>query len=259
MMNENVMIDKLRYLKLSGFIESIVEQRTSKRYRELPFEDRLLLLIDKECLRRENQRLTTRLRSAHIPQSGASLDAIDLKIERGICKTELLELGTCQWIKDRLSMIITGPTGVGKSFISCALADQACRLGLSVLYARTSDLIAELLLAKSDGSFKALQKRFSKVDLLIIDDFLRDTLETVHLREFLDLIDSRFRKTSSLFVSQLPVKDWHKNIADSTIADALLDRIVHDALRLELQGDSMRKLTSPISRKANTSLRSGKT
>jgi DNA replication protein DnaC len=246
MMNENIMMEKLRELKLSGFIESIVEQRTSKRYLELAFEDRLLMLVDRECLRRDNQRLTTRLKNSHIPQSSASLDALDLRIDRGISKSQLLELGTCRWVKDRLSLIVTGPTGVGKSFISCALADQACRLGLTALYMRTSDLIAELLLAKNDGSFKSLKKRLSKVDLLIIDDFLRDPLEAVHVREFLDLIDDRFRRASCLFVSQLPVTDWHRNITDPTIADALLDRIVHDALRLELKGESMRKRTSPV-------------
>jgi len=247
MMNENIMMEKLRKLKLSGFIESILEQRTSNRYLELTFEDRLLMLIDKECLRRENQRLSTRLRNAQIRQSSASLDAIDLKIDRGISKSHLLELGTCQWVKDRVSLIITGSTGAGKSYLASAFANQACTLGLSALYMKTSELIAELLLAKNDGSFKNLHKRLARVDLLIIDDFLRDPLETVHLRELLDLIDDRFRRSSCLFISQLPVADWHRNIPDPTIADALLDRIIHDALRLELLSkESMRKRTSSV-------------
>jgi len=245
-MNENVMIDQLRGLRLSGFIEGIHEQRTSSRYAELPFEERLALLVDKECLRRDNQRLARRLKNACIRQGTASLDAVDVRLERGLSKQRLLELGTCQWVRERLSLTITGPTGAGKSFIASALADQACRLSLTALYTRAPDLIAELLLSKSDGSFRAMRKRLSKVDLLIIDDFLRDPLEAAHGRELLDLIDDRFRTTSCIFVSQLPVPDWHSHIADPTIADAILDRIVHDALRVELTGESMRKRTSPV-------------
>jgi DNA replication protein DnaC len=245
-MNENVMFEQLRALRLVGFIEGVQEQRTSTRYTELPFEERLSLLVGKECLRRDNQRLNTRLKKACIRQSAASLDAVDIRTERGITKHRLLELGTCQWVKDRTSLIVTGPTGAGKSFIASALADQACRLGLSALYMRASDLIAELLLAKTDGSFRTLRKRLRKVDLLVVDDFLRDPLESAHAREFLDLIDDRFRASSCIFVSQLPVSDWHRHIVDPTIADAILDRIVHDSIRVDLAGESMRKRTSSV-------------
>lgn len=252
-----MLTQKLRELKLSGFIEGIVEQRTSSRYAELPFEERLALLADRECLRRSNVRLERRIKNARIRYS-ATLDSIDFRVERGLSKNRLLELGTCSWVKERTQLIVTGPTGVGKSFLACALADQACKLGFTALYARASDLIAELLLAKTDGSFKALRKRLGNVDLLIIDDWLRDTLESPHAREMLDLLDDRFRKLSCLFAAQLQVSDWHRHIADPTIADAILDRIVHDSIRIELAGDSMRKHTTLLPGGRETSLRSEK-
>ena len=246
-MSETTMIEQLRELKLSGILEGLYEQRTSTRYAELPFEQRLALLVDKEVMRRNNQRLQRRLKNATIRQSSASLDVVKVSAERGLSKQQLLELGTCQWIRSRLSLIVSGPTGAGKSFLASALADQACRLSLTVSYARASDLIADLLLSKNDGSFRTLRKRLSKVDLLVVDDFLRDPLSAPHSREFLDLIDDRYRSASCLFVSQLAVADWHRHIADPTIADAILDRIVHDSLRVELSGiNSMRKLTSPL-------------
>jgi DNA replication protein DnaC len=249
-MNDTTMIEQLRELKLAGFLEGLHEQRTSSRYAELPFEERLALLVEREVMRRNDQRLQRRLKNATIRQSSATLDAVKVSAERGLSKQQILELGTCQWIRSRLSLVVSGPTGAGKSFLASALADQACRLSLTVSYARASDLIAELLLAKSDGSFRTLRKRLSKVDLLVIDDFLRDPLSAPHSREFLDLIDDRYRSASCLFVSQLAVADWHRHIADPTIADAILDRIVHDTLRVELSGvHSMRKLTSPLQSK----------
>lgn len=253
-----IVMDRLRELKLSGFIEGIVEQRTSSRYQELPFEERLSLLADRECLRRNNLRLERRIKNARI-RHPATIDSIDFRVERGLSKHKFLELGTCRWVTERVSLIVTGPTGAGKSFLSCALADQACKLGFTAFYTRAPDLIAELLLAKSDGSFKALRKRLGNVDLLVIDDWLRDPLESPHARETLNLLDDRFRKLSCVFASQLPIADWHRHIADPTIADAILDRIVHDALRIELSGDSMRKHTSPLPGGKETSLRSVKT
>jgi DNA replication protein DnaC len=255
------MIEQLRELKLAGILEGLYEQRTNSRYIELPFEERLALLVDKEVMRRNDLRLQRRLKNASIRQSAASLDAVKVSAERGLSKHQLLELGTCQWIRTSLSLIVSGPTGAGKSFLASALADQACRLSLTVLYARASDLIADLLLSKSDGSFRTLRKRLSKVDLLVVDDFLRDPLGPPHCREFLDLIDDRYRTASCLFVSQLAVADWHRHISDPTIADAILDRIVHDAIRVELTGaDSMRKLTSPLqSRKTHVASLRGHT
>jgi hypothetical protein len=151
-MNENVIIEQLRELRLCGFLDGINEQRTSSRYAELPFEERLALLLDRECLRRGNERLLRRLKNACIRQSTANLDSVDLRVERGLSKQRLLELGGCHWVRERLSLVVTGPTGSGKSFISSALADQACRLSFTALYTRASDLIADLLLSKADGS-----------------------------------------------------------------------------------------------------------
>ena len=245
-MNENIVLERLRDLRLPGFIEGLADQRTSSRYQELPFEERLGLLVERETLRRTNARLMLRIKNARIRFS-VTLDNVDFVVQRGLIKSSFLELGTCRWVSDRLSLVLTGKTGVGKSFLASVLADQACKLGFTVLYTRATDLIADLLLAKADGSFHTLRARLHKLDLLIVDDWLRDPLEPAHAREFLDLLDERYRRASCLFASQLQIEDWHQNIVDPTTADAIMDRIVHDTLRLKLDGESMRGLTSPLS------------
>lgn len=244
-MSNCTMLEQLRDLRLPGFIEGLAEQRTSSRYHELPFDERLAMLVDREVLRRTNARLQNRIKNARIRFS-VTLDDVNFIVPRGVVKQSFLELATCHWVTERLSLIITGPTGVGKSFFASVLSDQACKLGFTTLYTRASDLIAELLMAKTDASFLALRAKLRKVDLLVIDDWLRDPFESAHAREFLDLLDDRYRKASCLFASQLPVEDWHKNIADPTLADAIMDRLVHDTLRLKLDGPSMRAVTSPI-------------
>ena len=245
-MSESIMLERLRDLRLPGFIEGLAEQRTSSRFQELPFEERLAMLVDRETLRRTNARLALRTKNAHI-RFGVTLDDVNFTVQRGLVKSTFLELATCRWIADRISLVVTGKTGAGKSFLASVLADQACKLGFTVLYARANDLIADLLLAKSDGSFHSLRKKLHKLDLLVIDDWLRDPLDPVHAREFLDLLDERYRRASCLFASQLKVEDWHRNIANPTAADAIIDRIVHDTLRLPLDSqNSMRELTSPL-------------
>jgi len=238
-------IEKLTELRLGGFIHALKEQLESTKYQDLSFEERFSLLVDREFMRRQNMRLQKRLYDAKLKQS-ATIEDVDFITPRKLDKKLLLEFAGCSWIKNKHNLFITGPTGIGKSFIACALADKACRQGLSAYYIKTADLISALLIARADGSFPKLVMRLAKFQLLIIDEWLRDPLAQQQAREVLDLLDDRFRNASTVFVSQILVAEWHKNILDPTLADAVLDRIVHDAFRLELDGDSMRKLTAKI-------------
>lgn len=241
----NQALEKLSELRLNGFIQALKEQQESNKYQDLPFEERLAFLVDREYVRRQNYRLQRRLSDAKLKQSSV-IEHIDFGTPRKLDKKALLELANCSWIHNKHNLFITGPTGVGKSFIACALADKACRLGLKAHYVKASELLSQLLVARADGSYSRLAIRLAKFDLLLIEEWLRDPLSEQQSREILDLLDDRFRKASTIFISQLPVSAWHKNILDPTIADAILDRIIHDAFRLELDGPSMRKLTAKV-------------
>lgn len=238
--------ESLRALRLPGFIQGLEEQQSGSRYDDLPFEERLSFLIQKECLRRENHRLQTRLKNAKLRQS-ATLDQIDFSVPRGLNKKKFLEISELAWIDNRHNLMIAGPTGVGKSFIASALGDHACKRGMTVRYAKTSTLLSELLASKADGSYTKVASALARIDLLIIDEWLREPLSESHAREILDLLDDRFRKASTLFATQFPIAEWYKLIKDPTLAEAILDRVVHDSLRIELKGESMRKLTSKVS------------
>lgn len=244
-MLNNTTVEKLTSLKLRGFLEAYEEQAQSSQYRDLSFEERFALLVDREALKRQNHLFQKRVREAAL-RSYASIEEIDFLHKRNLRKQQVLELAQPSWIENRLSLIITGPTGVGKTFLASALGFNACRLQFSVRYLKLQDLLSELLVARHDGTAHKLHKAFAKVDLLIVDEWLREALSQGQANELLDLIDTRFRTASTILVSQLPVQDWHAAIANPTLADALLDRIVHDAMRIDLVGDSMRKNTSPL-------------
>ena len=238
-------IDKLRELRLGGFLEALQEQAQSSHYAALSFEERLAFLVDREFMRREQRRLDKTILEAHLKQS-CSVEDINFDGTRGINRSQILELAQCGWIKNHLNLIITGPTGAGKSFLACALADKACRLHSRALYRKSADLVRDILLAKADGSYHLLARRLAKINLLIIDEWLRDPLSQNEARELLDLLDDRFRKNSTIFVSQLPTSDWHQRILDPTLADAILDRIVYDSHKIELMGESMRMRTTQL-------------
>jgi DNA replication protein DnaC len=247
-------IDKLSHLRLGGFIEALNEQAQSTHYNSLSFEERLAFLVDREFLRRDERKLTQTLKEAHLKQR-CSIEDIDFEFKRGLNRSQIMELAHCDWIKRNHNLIITGPTGAGKSFLACALADRACKLQFRTFYIKCSDLLRELLLAKAGATYHKVASRFARMNLLIIDEWLRDPLSQEHARELLDLLDDRFRKASTIFISQLPIPDWHQRIVDPTLADAILDRIVHDSLRIQIDGDSMRKLTAQVNKK-EPSLRS---
>ncbi len=238
-------IEQLKELKLTGLLEAWQEQQAMPTYHDLSFDERLALLVEREHIRRHNQRLQRRLRQARIPLQ-VTLDTVDFDVPRGLRKIQFLEFAQGHWLQENLSLILVGPTGVGKSFLACVLANHLCTQGYTVRYIKTADLILELKLAKGDGSYPKLRRQFENVDLLVLDEWLRDPLSTYEAREMLDLLDGRFRKASCLFATQIPVEQWHPQIQDPTLADAILDRIVHDSMKLSLSGESMRKLTSKL-------------
>lgn len=242
-------IDKLRQMRLSGFIAGLEEQAQHSSYSQLSFEERFSFLIEKEYLLRQNNRLKNRLRAAKLKQS-VSVEDIEYSAKRNLSKSAVAEFSSCNWLEKKQNLIITGPTGVGKSFIACALGNKACFSGYRVLYLRLSDLLLQLKLAESEGEYVQFISRILKFQLLIVDEWLRDPLSADISRKILDLIDDRYQNSSTIFCSQIPVTDWHQCIQDPTIADAVLDRIVHNSHRIELAGESMRK------KKGQASLRS---
>jgi DNA replication protein DnaC len=238
-------IDQLKDLRLLGFLEAWQSQSQSTTYQDLCFDERFALLVEWEYQRRLQQRCLRRLQQAHLPCSVA-LDQVDFAVARGLRKTQFLELAQGQWVKQHLGLILLGPTGVGKSFLASVLADNLCKLQFSVRYFKLSDLLMEIKFAQADGSWAKFRAQLRATQLLIFDEWLRDPLSTPEARILLDLLDDRYRIAAHLFITQIPVPQWHAQIPDPTLADALLDRIVHDAIRLNLKGESMRKLTSTL-------------
>jgi len=238
-------VEQLQLLRLSGMLEAWQEQQQTPTYRDLTFDERFSLLVEREHLRRQQQRLQRRLKQAHLTLS-AALGDIDFTVSRGLAKSKFLELAQGHWVQEHHHLIVVGPTGVGKTFLSSVLANQCAQQGHTVRYFRSSDLTLELKLAKADGSWRKLQRQLAAFNLLIIDDWLRDPLSGSEARDPLDLLDERYRTASCLFAPQLPINQWHQHIHDPTLADAMLDRVVHDAVRIVLKGESMRKLTSKV-------------
>ncbi|KAI9129185.1 IS21-like element helper ATPase IstB [Acaryochloris sp. CCMEE 5410] len=239
------MIEQLQHMKLTGLLEAWREQQALPTYHDLSFDERLALMVEREYIRRQNQRMQRRLRQARLPVH-ATLDAVDFDVPRGLKKIQFLEFAQGHWLQENLSLIFLGPTGVGKSFLAAVLAHHLCKQGHTVRYIKTADLLLELKLTKADGSYPKLRKQLAAYDLLVLDEWLRDPLSLYEAREILDVLDERFRKASCLFATQIPVEQWHPQIQDPTLADAILDRIVHDAMKVSLRGESMRKLTSKL-------------
>lgn len=236
---------KLRSFHVPGFIQALVEQRESTSYNDLSFEERLSLLIEAENTRRVAQRIQVKLRRAELI-TNATIDQVDFSVSRGLSRTAFLELAAGTWISKAHHLVITGPTGSGKTFIASALATNVCRKSVSVRYMRAHEWLGELLLARQKGTYQKFRSQLAKIPLIIVDEWLREPLPAAHAREFLDLFDDRYRKASCIIISQLSLSDWHQQIQDPTIADAVLDRLVHDSIRIELSGESMRKRTSTL-------------
>ena len=240
-MISNTTLDKLRSFRLSGLIEALIAQTQSTQYHDLAFEDRLALLVDAEHARRIEQQAKRLLRQARIP-SAVSLDDVDFSVPRGLKKQLFLELVQGGWLTSGSNVIITGPTGVGKTFLSSVLTHSLCLRGVSVNFQRTHLWLADFLLIDERRRFAQTIAGYRKVPLLVFDEWLRDTVTVPEARLLLDLFDERYQRRSCMFVSQLPISAWHQKFEDATLADAILDRIVHSAMKIELSGESMRKL-----------------
>jgi DNA replication protein DnaC len=239
MLNEQT-FDKLYSMKLIGMSEGFKEQLEQSSFRDLSFEERFAMLVDRQWIWKENKRLKHLLQDAKLKLQ-ASLEDIDYRTPRGIEKSLILSLASCQWIRSHQNLLISGPTGVGKTFLACAFAQKACREGLRTLYLRSPQFFYQITLARADGSYGTLMKRLSKTHLLVLDDLGLAPLTDTERRDLLEVIEDRSGSTSTLITSQLPIDHWHDHIGDPTIADAIMDRLIHNAHRVQLKGGSMRK------------------
>lgn len=233
-------LETLKTLKLTGMVQALSEQLEMPDVTELSFEERLGLLVDRELTERRERRFKTRLRQAKLRLS-AQVEDIDYRHPRGLDQSVMLRLATCEWIKEHHQVLITGPTGVGKTWLACALGQKACREGYSVLYLRLPRFLQELPMAKGDGRYGKVMAQLAKTDLLILDDWGLARLSDENRRDLLEMLEDRYGRRSTLVTSQLPVEHWHEALGDPTLADAILDRLVHQAYKLALKGDSLRK------------------
>ena len=225
--------------------DAVRQQLEQPSVQELSFEERIAMIVDREWLFRENRRLTRRLKAASLKQQ-AAVEDIDFRHPRGLDKSVMLTLSNCQWIRNHQNVIITGPTGIGKSYLAEALAQKACREGFTALYYRTPRLFSDLAIARGDGSYSKLLSRLAKTDLLVVDDWGLSSLTDAERRDFLEVMEDRHGIRSTIITSQYPVAKWHELIGEPTLADAILDRIVHNAHKIVLKGESMRKTRSKL-------------
>lgn len=239
----NPTMEKLKTLQLTGMLKALEEQMQTAGIAELDFFERLGLLVDREVVERENRRLKTRLKAARLRQE-ASIEDIDYRTPRGLDRSLIASLASCSWIASGKNVLITGATGAGKTYIACALAQKAMREGFSALYKRVPRLLGELAFARADGSYPKLLKSLAGTHLLLLDDWGLTALGGEQDRDLLEVIEDRHNLKSTLITSQLPVESWHGMLGNPTVADAILDRLVHNAYRIHLTGESMRKIRS---------------
>jgi DNA replication protein DnaC len=233
-------LDKLHQMRLRGMAKALREQMEQPEAESLSFTERLALLIDREMTERENWHLKIRLRNARLQQN-ACIEDIDYRSPRGLDKALMMRLAGCDWIRQRDNVLLVGPTGTGKTYLACALGQKVCRDGFHVVYRRAPRLFAEILQAKGEGRHLKFLALLAKADLLIIDDWGLAPLDDEQRRDLLEIMDDRHGNRSTLITSQLPVENWHETIGDGTIADAILDRLVHNAHKIKMKGESMRK------------------
>jgi len=241
----NQTVEKLYQMRLDTLATAFKEQLEQPSLGNLSFEERFAMIVDREWTSRENRKLSRRLKAARL-RLKATVEDIDYRHPRGLDTSVMRSLITCQWIKGHQNVIITGPTGIGKSYLSEALADKACRDGFTALDYRATLLLKELEITRGDGSYLKFLDRMAKIDLLVIDDWVMDPLTDTERRDFLEIMEGRHGFKSTVITSQYPVAKWHERIGEPTTADAILDRIIHNAHRITLKGESMRKTRSNL-------------
>lgn len=233
-------LEKLHALRLTGMAQAFEDQINMPQIDSLDFEERLGLMVDREMTQRENRRLKSRLKKAKLRQT-ATIEDIDYRHPRGLDKALMTKLASCTWVNHHHNVLITGPTGCGKTFLACALAHKACREGYKTQYARVSRLLQDLQIAKGDGRYAKILSALAKTHLLVLDDWGLARLNDEQRHDLLEIIEDRHGLRSTIVASQLPLDKWHEVVGDPTLADAILDRLIHNAYKITLKGDSMRK------------------
>jgi DNA replication protein DnaC len=240
MMLNQPTLDKLQTMKLHGMADAFRAQLETTQSSSLAFEERFAMLVDQQWLWKENRALARRLRSARLKEKGVVED-IDYQHPRGLDRKLIRTLATSDWVRRHQHILLLGPTGIGKTWLACALAQKACRDGFTILHRRAAELFRDLAVAHVDGSFGRLLTRLSRIDILVLDDFAMAPLKDSERRDFLEICDDRYQRRSLILTSQMPLAHWHEQIGDVSVAGSILDRVVHNAYRLELNGESMRK------------------
>jgi len=243
-------LEKLDTLKLGGMAKALKEQLDMPEIGELSFEERLGLMVDREINERENRKLTMRLKKSKFRER-ACMEDIDYKAKRGLDKSFMLSLASCQWVKEHANCLVVGPTGIGKTYIACALGHKACMEGYTAIHFHLTKLLDELEIARKDGRYNKLMKAIAKTDVVILDDIGLDPMTAGNRRDLLELMEDRYGLRSTIVTSQLPVNKWHESIGDPTLADAILDRLVHNAHKIVMKGESMRKTKSKLTNRAD--------
>lgn len=232
-------IDKMITMKMPSLAEEFQRQITSAEFSTLSFEERVGMMLDAEYTCRDQRKLRQRIKGAHL-RHRASLEDVDWQTSRGLDRQVVLSLGRCGWIREHLNVLITGPAGIGKSWLACAFAERACRSGHSAAYVRAPRLYHDLAIARGDGSYGRFLARLAKTEVLVIDDFALAPLKDQERRDLLEILEDRHELASTIMTSQLPVKQWHEAIGEPTLADAICDRLVHGAHKIDLKGPSQR-------------------
>jgi len=240
MLNEPT-LEKLKTLRLDGMTAAWTEQQKNSDIGALAFDERFGMLVEAESMYRENKRITRSLKEAKLRLNEACIEAVDFPAKRELDKSVIRQLATCRWLQEHQAVLVTGATGTGKSFIACALANQACRRGFRAMYRRAPRLFDEMKIARADGSYRNLLARIARVDVLVLDDFAVAPVNDQERSDLLEVMEDRYGLRSTIVTSQLPPADWHDYLADPTLADAICDRLLNNAHRLVLKGPSRRK------------------
>ena len=241
-------IEKLHAMRLSAMAQAFLEQTANPNMAQLSFEERFGLIVDQQMTEMEDRRMQSRLKSAKLRLS-ATVEDLDFRPSRNMDRSMIMSLAQNQWVRSHQNILVTGPTGAGKSYLGCALAQKACRDGHTTVYQRLPRLLNELAVARHDGRYHKLIAPLIKCEVLLLDDLLIAPISRNDQRELLEIVEERYDRKSTIVTSQLPVKAWHDSMEDPTLADAILDRLVHNAHKVNLDGDSMRKIKTTLDRK----------